>query len=497
MFATGSRGERMAVVAFTPRVLPADPVRTLAEYERAGGGEGLKAAVRLEPAGVIEEVAASGLRGRGGAGFPTGRKWASVAAYASPVEPTTVVVNAAEGEPGSFKDHAILRADPYRVLEGALIAAFAVTADTVIVAVKETFTREAERLRAAMEEIHACSWAIDVGLRVFEGPPEYLYGEETGLLEAIDGRGPFPRVAPPYRHGAEEFGADPAPSAAKVEMAAPGELTDAPPTLANNVETLANVPGILASGADWFRSAGTDESPGSIVCTISGRTQRDGVAEVPMGTPLRDVIEQIGGGPLPGRRHVAAMSGVANSLILADDFDTPVSYEAMRALGTGLGTGGFILFDDATDFVAVAAGVSRFLAVESCGQCVPCKQQGLEIAAILERMCKDEANDADLAQLDKRIGTVADSARCNLATQHQLVVGDIRRLFPDAAAAHTHAAVHPVEPELIAAIVDIEDGHAVLDEREREKQPDWSYDAVYSGKWPATRFTQRSTENFE
>jgi NADH-quinone oxidoreductase subunit F len=497
MFATGARGERMAFVAFTPRVLPADPVRTLAEYEKAGGGAGLRAAVRLEPAGVIEEVAASGLRGRGGAGFPTGRKWSAVAAYASPVEPTTVVVNGAEGEPGSFKDHAILRADPYRVLEGALIAAFAVGADTVIVAVKETFTREAERLQAAIEEIHAAGWATDVDVSVFEGPPEYLYGEETGLLEAVAGRGPFPRVAPPYRHGAEEFGDDPAPSAAKVEMAAPADLTDAPPTLANNVETLANVTGILASGADWFRSVGTDESPGSIVCTITGRTQRHGVAEVPMGTPLREVIEQIGGGALPGRRHVAAMSGVANSLILADGFDTPVSYEAMRALGTGLGTGGFIVFDDTTDFVAVAAGVSRFLGVESCGQCVPCKQQGLEIAAILERMCKDEANDADLAELDKRIGTVADSARCNLALQHQLVVGDIRRLFPSEAAAHTHAAARPVEPELIAAIVDIEDGQAVLDERQREKQPDWSYDAVDSGKWPATRFTHRSTEAFE
>ena len=487
----------MSFVDFTPRVLPARPVRSLADYERAGGGSGLEAAVRLEPAGVIEEIAASGLRGRGGAGFPTGRKWGAVASYASPVEPTTVVVNGAEGEPGSFKDRAILRADPYRVLEGALIAAFAVTADTVIVAVKETFTREAGLLRAAIEEIHAADWATDVEMSVFEGPPEYLYGEETGLLEAVDGRGPFPRVAPPYRHGAEEFGDDPASSAAKVEMAAPADLTDAPPTLANNVETLANVPGILAAGADWFRSVGTDESPGSIVCTITGRTQREGVAEVPMGTPLREVIEEIGGGPEAGHHHVAAMSGVSNTLVVADDFDTPVSYEGMQALGTGLGTGGFILFDDTTDFVAVAAGVSRFLAVESCGQCVPCKQQGLEIAAILERMCRDEANDADLAQLDKRIATVADSARCNLALQQQLVVGDIRRLFPSDAEAHAHAAAQPVEPELIAAIVDIEDGQAVLDERHREKQPDWSYDAVYSGKWPATRFTQRSTDAFE
>jgi NADH-quinone oxidoreductase subunit F len=484
-------------MAFDPRVLPSRPVLRLADYEQAGGGQGLDAATRLGPDGIIDEIAASGLRGRGGAGFPTGRKWAAVSGNVSPVEPTTVVVNGAEGEPGSFKDRAIMRADPYRVLEGALIAAFALTADTVIVAVKETFTTEAERLRAAIEEIHAAGWATDVALNVFEGPPEYLYGEETGLLEAVDGRGPFPRVSPPYRHGAEEFGAEPASSAARIEMAAPGELTDAPPTLANNVETLANVPGILAKGAEWFRSVGTDDSPGTIVCTVTGQTPRHGVAEVPMGTPLREVIDLIGGGALPERHHVAAMSGVANSLILADDFGAPVSYEGMHAIGTGLGTGGFIVFDDTTDFVAVAAGVSRFLGVESCGQCVPCKQDGLELAAILERMCKDTANEADLVELDKRIGTVAESARCNLALQHQLVVGNIRRLFPGAARDHTNADARPVEPELIAAIVDIEDGQAVLDERQRAKQPDWSYDPVYSGKWPATRFPQRSTEAFE
>jgi NADH-quinone oxidoreductase subunit F len=484
-------------MAFTPRVLPSRPMLRVADYEREGGGQGLEAAARLGPDGVIDEIAASGLRGRGGAGFPTGRKWAAVSDNVSPVEPTTVVVNGAEGEPGSFKDRAIMRADPYRVLEGALIAAFALTADTVIVAVKETFTAEAERLRAAIEEIHAAGWATDVELSVFEGPPEYLYGEETGLLEAIDGRGPFPRVSPPYRHGAEEFGDDLVTSPAKIEMAAPGELTDAPPTLANNVETLANVPGILAQGAEWFRSVGTDDSPGTIVCTVSGRTPRHGVAEVAMGTPLRDVIDMIGGGALPERRHVAAMSGVANSLILADQFDAPVSYEGMHTIGTGLGTGGFIVFDDTTNFVAVAAGVSRFLGVESCGQCVPCKRDGLELAEILERMCKDTANEADLAELDKRIGTVADSARCNLAVQHQLVVGNIRRLFSDEARAHTHADDGPVEPELIAAIVDIEDGQAVLDARQREKQPDWSYDPVDSGKWPATRFPQRSTEAFE
>jgi NADH-quinone oxidoreductase subunit F len=484
-------------MALSPRVLANRPVPRLAEYEKAGGGQGLQAAVRLGVDGVIDEIVASGLRGRGGAGFPTGRKWATVADSLSPVEPATVVVNAAEGEPGSFKDRAIVRADPYRVLEGALIAAFAVGADNVILAVKETFLREATRLRDAIDEVHGAGWATDVGLGVFEGPPEYLYGEETALLEAIDGRGPFPRVSPPYRHGAEEFGPEPASSAAQVEMAAPADLTDAPPTLVNNVETMANVPAILAQGADWFRSVGTYESPGTIVCTVTGHTPRHGVAEVAMGTPLREVIDTIGGGAIPGRRHVAAMSGVANPLVPADRFDTPVSYEGMQSIGAGLGTGGFIVFDDTTDFVAVAAGVSRFLGVESCGQCVPCKQDGLELAGLLERMARDEATELDVVELDKRLGTVADSARCNLALQHQIVVGSIRRLFPGETRAHTAADAPVMEPELIAAIVDIEDGQAILDESQRRKQPDWSYDASDSGKWPATRFDHRSTEAFE
>jgi NADH-quinone oxidoreductase subunit F len=484
-------------MAFTPRVLAPRPVRSLTDYQKAGGGCGLEAATRLGPDAVVEEILASGLRGRGGAGFPTGRKWQAVAGNLSPTEPATVVVNAAEGEPGSFKDRAVLRADPYRVLEGALIAAFAVAADGVIVAVKESFSPEARRLRQAIEEIHRAGWATDIALDVFAGPSEYLYGEETALLEAIDGRGPFPRVSPPYRHGAEELGPEPAPSPAQVEMAAPAFSTDAPPTLVNNVETIANVPGVIAQGAEWFRSFGTNESPGTVVCTVTGRTQRHGVAEVPMGTPLRDVIDGIGGGALPERRLVAAMSGVANPLVPADKFDTPVSYEAMQSIGTGLGAAGFIVFDDSSDFAAVAAGVSRFLAVESCGQCVPCKQDGLELATLLEHLCGDEANALDLVELEKRLGTVADNARCNLALQHQLVVQSMRRLFPDAERPRASDSASAVEPELIAPIVDIEDGRAVLDERQRLKQPDWSFDDVDSGKWPATRLERRTTDTAE
>ena len=187
------------------RVLPASAFEHLQSYLDAGGGKGLPAARAMAPTAVIDLVDSSGLRGRGGAGFPTGRKWRTVAANRSPLESTTVVVNAAEGEPGSFKDRAILRANPYAVLEGALIAAYAVGADQVVVALKRTFTREATRVDTAITELQTAGWGDGIDVSIFEGPNEYLYGEETALLEAIDGRYPFPRVTPPFRRGVEEL----------------------------------------------------------------------------------------------------------------------------------------------------------------------------------------------------------------------------------------------------------------------------------------------------
>ena len=207
------------------RILDADPVPSLAEYLQRGGGKGLAAARALGPQATIDEVTAAGVRGRGGGGFPTGVKWRTVAANASPLEGSTVVVNAAEGEPGSFKDRELLDRNPYRVLEGALIAALAIGADQVIVGMKRTATRHIARVRAAIAEVQASELAAGVTLDLVEGPPEYLLGEETALLEAIDGRYPFPRIAPPYRRGVDEIVETPADLtsgsglAAHVEMA--------------------------------------------------------------------------------------------------------------------------------------------------------------------------------------------------------------------------------------------------------------------------------------
>ena len=487
------------------RVLSPHPIADLDEYLAKGGGQGIDAARKVEPETLIAEVEASGLRGRGGAGFPTGTKWRTVYDNRSQALPTTVVVNGAEGEPGTFKDRAILRNNPYQVVEGAIIAARAVAAASIIFALKRSFAEEVPRVRAVIAEVTAAGWTEGLELDVYEGPNEYLYGEETALLETIAGRYPFPRLAPPFRRGVTEVvqSVDNVESgsgySAPVVMA--GESGDQvpPPTLANNVETLANVPRIIARGADWYRTHGTDESPGTVVCTITGSTVRHGVGEVPMGTPLREVIDEIGGGVAPGRRVKAVLPGVAQGFIPGSLLDTPVSYEGLKGIGSGLGSAGFIVLDDTVDMPAVAAGASRFLAIESCGQCTPCKQDGLQLAELMDKLVHSDALDHDLGTIQKRVETVIEGARCFLATQHQTVLASLLELFPDEVQAHLDGTAPAVDVALVAELVDIDDeGHAVWDEHHREKQPDWSYDEESSGKAPAERFGEhRAPESLE
>ncbi|MGH9209217.1 MAG: NADH-ubiquinone oxidoreductase-F iron-sulfur binding region domain-containing protein [Acidimicrobiales bacterium] len=465
------------------RVLSRRPVASLDDYLGGGGGRGLAAARKLGPTAVIDEVEAAGLRGRGGAGFPAGVKWRTVAGLGSAALPATVVVNGAEGEPGTFKDRTLTRTNPYVVVEGALVAALAVGADRAVVAIKESFTTEQARLEGAIRELDAAGWLEDVAVGVALGPGEYLFGEETGLLEVLDGRPPFPRISPPFRYGVDETGPDPGEPAG-TEMAQPGP-GGAPPALVNNLETIANVPGLVAEGAAWFRTLGTSESPGTVVCTVSGATRRHGVDEIELGTPLGEAIQLIGIGPHPGRRLVAAMSGVANAVVPAERFDTPLTYEHMQAIGSGLGAAGFIVFDDQTDLAAVAAGVSRFLGVESCGQCTPCKQDGLALADMLARICAGEGSDYDLGGVAERVSTVATGARCYLAQQHQQVIDSVLRVFPDSFDRHVGLSLPATRPEPILPISDMASGRAELDLRQLDKQPDWSYNPTDSGRAPA------------
>jgi len=477
------------------RVLYPQPIATLDEYLARGGGAGLEAALSVEPEAIIDEIEAAGLRGRGGAGFPTGVKWRTVRDYHAKFAASTVVVNGAEGEPGTFKDRTILRVDPYAVVEGALIAARAVGADEVVFALKRAFATEVARLRHALDEVRAAGWCPAVSLSVYEGPDEYLYGEETALLETLDGRYPFPRIAPPYRRGEHEVADDPrfagtrthSGLAAHVEMAASGG-DEAPPALVDNIETMANVPRIIGRGASWFRTEGSEKSPGTLVCTITGAVQRPGVGEVIMGTTLREAIEEIAGGPLEGRTIKAVLSGVSNPILTVDLLDTPLTYEDMAAVGCGLGCGGFIVFDDGQDMAAVAAGVSRFLAVESCGQCTPCKRDGLALSSLLDRLCRSDVSGRDLGQIRSLASTVGERARCYLATQHETVVTSLLERFPADFAAHVDGGAAPVQPTLVAEVLDLGPDGVVLDVRHTDKQPDWTFNPTDSGQAPAERY---------
>jgi hypothetical protein len=255
--------------------------RSFGDYEAAGGGRGLQTALAAWPVAVIQEVARSGLRGRGGAGFPTGEKWRAVRAVGA--GPRYAVCNAAEGEPATFKDRLLLRTNPYQVLEGLAIAAYAVGAERAYIGLKETFTVELQALTRALGEMQDADALGPVPVELVLGPDLYLFGEETGLEEVIEGRPPLPRVARPFIQGL--FAQPPADN----------------PTLVNNVETLANVPHILADGPDWLRANGTEAAPGTMVFTICGDVRHEGVFELPLGSPLRYLVEELAGGPPDGR----------------------------------------------------------------------------------------------------------------------------------------------------------------------------------------------------
>ncbi|MFT3853236.1 MAG: NADH-ubiquinone oxidoreductase-F iron-sulfur binding region domain-containing protein [Ilumatobacteraceae bacterium] len=457
----------------TSRILRGTPVGSIGE---SGAGAALTAARAVTPDVLADLLTDAGLRGRGGAGFPTGLKWRTVASYSSPAQPTPVVVNAAEGEPGTFKDRAILLENPYVVLEGALIAAHAVGAIEVIVGTKASFTHERSRLAAAIDEVAAAGWADGVTIRVVEGPGAYLFGEETGLLEVLEGRPPFPRVSPPFRRGVDPTARRTGHSASGAAFAEQGGGWYAP-ALVDNVETLANVPGIVANGSAWFRELGTATSPGSIVCTVSGSTNVHGVGEVAMGTPLREVIESLGGGLAAGRRIAAVLCGASGPPVTPDLLDLPLTYEDFAAAGLGLGSASFIVVDDAVPMARVAASMAHFLAIESCGQCEPCKRDGLALDTLLHEPSWDRQ------KIDSRIATVNRGARCALAGQTERVVGALVELATRAPGGDEwEDAVNAIVP-----LVEIVEGQAVLDVASLAKRADWSYpaDGRDSGAWPA------------
>ncbi|MFP5376138.1 MAG: NADH-ubiquinone oxidoreductase-F iron-sulfur binding region domain-containing protein [Acidimicrobiia bacterium] len=459
-------------MAFLPFLTGDAPVASLDDWLAAGGGEGLARARRLGPEQTIKEVSLSRLRGRGGAGFPTGTKWASVREAAG--SRRYAVCNAAEGEPATFKDRALIRANPWQVVEGLAIAALAVGAGEAYLAVKARFEREHAALVGAVAAMEGAGLLGDLAVTVVAGPDEYLFGEEKALLEVIEGHDPLPRLLPPFQHGlfatGPQLGWEAHPPASP-----PAAGPEPNPTLVNNVETLANVPHILARGPEWFRRMGTDRSPGTIVCTAVGDVGRPGVYEVEMGTPMAELLE-LAGGPLPGRSLKAAFSGVGHRVIPARNLGTPLTYEDMQAAGSGLGAAGFAVYDDTACMVDVAAVLSRFLWVESCGQCPPCKRGSGDITEALERLRAGRGGDADVEVIGARLRTVTDANRCYLGTEEQLLVSSILETFPEDFADHLAGYCRlPPREHVVPKVDDVVDGTVVYDRRHARKNPDWTY----------------------
>jgi NADH:ubiquinone oxidoreductase subunit F (NADH-binding) len=460
----------------TTFLLPNEPVLSIAEYLEGGvGGSGIRRAHELGPEATIEAVAASGLRGRGGGGFPTGSKWAGVAGQTGGRR--YVVCNGAEGEPGTFKDRALLRANPYQLVEGVAVAAYAIGADEAYICLKASFRREIDAVTRAVQEFQSSGLCDGCRVTIVAGPDEYLFGEEKAMLEVIEGNEPLPRWLPPYLHGL--FATTP-----QIGWQSHEALVDVTsgsgsnPTLVNNVETLSNIPHILARGPEWFRSMGTAESPGTVVTTVVGDVIAPDVGEVEMGTSLRDVIDAVGSGLPDGRTVKAVFSGVANEVVTGTDLDVSVSYEGFRAIGSGMGSAGFIVYDDSTCMVDAAYRFSRFLSVESCGQCPPCKLGSSAITQHLESIETGRGDEADLSAIAGWLDHVTDGSRCYLATEERIVVSSVLRAFPEEFAEHLELGGCPRRRDLpFPKLIDLADGRAVYDESFWRKRPDWTYDA--------------------
>jgi NADH-quinone oxidoreductase subunit F len=434
-------------------------VTSFAAYVEGGGGRGLEVALGAAPEAVIDEVAKSGLRGRGGGGFPTGEKWRAIRSTGS--GDRFAIGNGAEGEPATFKDRWILRTNPYQVIEGLAIAAYAVGASTAYLGIKQTFPEETATVSRALAEMRVAGALGDVAIELVLGPDLYLYGEETGLEEVIEGNPPMPRTARPFMQGL--FARPPSDN----------------PTLVNNVETLANVPRIVADGPDWLRANGTDASPGTMVFTVCGDVSRDAVVELPLGTPLRELVEGTGGGVPDGRAIKAIFPGASNTAMSAAEMDTPLDFESMRAVGSGLGAGGFAVFDDTACMVRAAALYSRFLWVESCGQCPACKFGTGEVTAALERLDSGGGSEQDVELILVRARGSTDGQKCALPTGESLLVQSLVQVFADEFRVHVGGACPLPRSIPFHKIVDwdVDAGRFVYDEGYASRRADWTVGA--------------------
>ena len=349
---------------------------------------------------VIDIITKSGLRGRGGAGFPTGKKWRSTADSKGDVK--YVVCNADEGDPGAFMDRSILEGDPHAVLEAMEIAGFAIGAQKGFIYVRAEYPIAVQRLKIAIEQarnygilgnnIFGTDFSFDIEIRL--GAGAFVCGEETALLESIEGKRGQPRVKPPYPAQVGLWGK---------------------PTLINNVETYANIAQIILKGPEWYSSIGTENSKGTKVFALGGNVNNVGLVEVPMGTTLREIVYDIGGGIPNGRDFKAAQTGgPSGGCIPKEHLDTPIDYESLKQIGSMMGSGGLIVMDDTKCMVCLAKFYLQFTVSESCGKCTPCRIGTKRMLEILERLCSGEGEEYDIYRLEKLAVNIQKSSICGL-----------------------------------------------------------------------------------
>jgi bidirectional [NiFe] hydrogenase diaphorase subunit len=377
----------------------------------------------MQPSDVLDEVVRSGLRGRGGAGYPTGLKWSTVAKAPAPAG-KYVVCNADEGDPGAFMDRSVLESDPQRVLEGMALAAFAVGAEHGYIYVRAEYPLAIKRLRTAIGQAERANllgigilesrFSFHVEIRV--GAGAFVCGEETALIASLEGRRGTPRPRPPY------------PAEAGLWHR---------PTLINNVETFANIAPIIRNGGDWYAGIGRKPSTGTKVFALAGRVVNSGLVEVPLGTTLGEIVYDIGGGIVDGGTFKAVQTGgPSGGCIPADRLDMPVDYESLAAVGSIMGSGGMIVMDNTSCMVDVAKYFMGFCRDESCGKCVPCRVGTVQLHALLERICHGEADRNDLARLQHLAEMVTETSLCGLGHSASNPLFSTLRFFRDEYLAH-------------------------------------------------------------
>ncbi len=351
--------------------------------ERGGYVQWQRALTELSPENIAQITLDSGLRGRGGAGFPTGRKWSFLPKND---RPRYMVCNCDEAEPGTFKDHMLLEETPHQVIEGILIGSYAIGSKHAFIYIRGEFERGYQIFTDALAQARAAGFvgqnllgtSYGIEITVHRGAGAYICGEETALLNSLEGRRGEPRLKPPFPAVKGLYGE---------------------PTVVNNVETLATLPHILRNGADWFAKVGPERSPGYKIVSVSGHVKRPGNYEVPLGTPLRELLE-LAGGPRDGRTIVAVQPGGGSSACLFEEhLDLSYDFDTMAKNGTMLGSGAVVFFDDTTNFVEAALALVRFYAHESCGQCTPCREGGHWLEVTLERILAGGGLDSDIDML--------------------------------------------------------------------------------------------------